>query len=494
MKKNLSLKLTITLLLAVILVIATIIRLYDIGEESLWLDECFTLEYASKPLSLLVETIKKDVHPMGYYLPQHLLINYFGSGELVLRILSVFFGVISVYLTYLLGKKLFSWKEGLLAAFFVAISYTSILYSQEAKMYSLFAALFLLSLYCFIRLLEKASGLNLLLFSISSALLLHTHVIGLVIFLIYIVFYVFLFIFAKKNIEITTSFLKKYTLSPRFFLVLLIVFLLYLPWLKMFASYQLPLLYHFLGAKIIEKLGINLLPIVMVSSLALTFAFLVFLYLIFLGKIDLSKWFGNKRFMQRIFSFFSDEVTLFFLILAFIILDLLLSSYLFSSVSIVRFSFFMLPIGYLILSRNLLLMEKNYLANILFILLVLSASFELYTYYTVDSKEQFREAAQYIQEETSPADVLYLHRAGITRTCFDYYYSGGIEEVRLVIPGSDDQLLIERAFGKEDAYLLLSHNFHTGDYFPSRMNELYQLKSEKRLIGITIYQYAVKKE
>src|SRR3989344_3250422 len=179
MKKNLSLKLTITLLLAVILVIATILRLYDLGEESLWLDECFTLEYASKPLSLLVETIKKDVHPMGYYLPQHLLINYFGSGELVLRILSVFFGVLSVYLTFLLGKKFFSWKEGLLAAFFVAISYTSILYSQEAKMYSMFAAFFLLSFYSLVKFLEKPSYGNLLFFPLSTALLLHTHIIGL---------------------------------------------------------------------------------------------------------------------------------------------------------------------------------------------------------------------------------------------------------------------------------------------------------------------------
>src|SRR3989338_8820386 len=165
-------KLAIVLVLAIILTGAGILRLYDLKEESLWLDECFTLSYSSKPINLLVETLKKDVHPIGYYLPQHLLIDNFGSGEMVLRILSVFFGVLSVYLTYLLARKIFSWKEGLLAAFFMAISYTSILYSQEAKMYGMFAAFFLLSLYSFIIFFEKPSYFNLLFFSISIALLL----------------------------------------------------------------------------------------------------------------------------------------------------------------------------------------------------------------------------------------------------------------------------------------------------------------------------------
>ena len=50
-------------------------------------------------------------------------------------------------------------------------------------------------------------------------------------------------------------------------------------------------------------------------------------------------------------------------------------------------------------------MKKPYLASFLFILLVLSASFELYTYYKIDSKEQFKEAADYIESNASPADV-----------------------------------------------------------------------------------------
>lgn len=481
-------KLTIILVLATILVAAGVLRLYDLGEESLWLDECFTLSYSSRPINLLVEALKKDVHPIGYYLPQHLLIDYFGTGEITLRILSVFFGILSVFLTYVLARKIFSWKEGLLAAFFMAISYTSILYSQEAKMYSMFAAFFLLSLYSFIRFLERPSYRKVLFFSVSLALLLYTHIIGLIILVVYVVFYLFSYVLAKKKLETTKSFFDKYHFSPGLFLVLLIVFLLYLPWFEILVDYQLSLLYHFLETKLIEKVGLNLLPLVVVILILVTFSYFVFLYLILKNKVNLDKFFEKSK---GIFSLFSNDLFLFILTLSFIITDFVVSTYFFSSVSIIRFGFFILPLLYILLSRILLKVKNNNLALFLFMLFLVSASFELYTYYKIDSKEQFREAAQYIQNEASPNEVLFLHRATITKECFDYYYSGQIEEVRLITPRIDDHLLTNKAQGKEYAYLLLSHNKHTKDYFPSRLDSLYKFEDKKEFIGIRIYKYKI---
>lgn len=460
--------------------------MYDLEEESLWLDECFTLDYASKSSAALIDTLKKDVHPIGYYLPQHLLIGYLGASEFSLRLLSVFFGVLSVFLTYILARKLFSWKEGLLASFFVSISYTSTFYSQEAKMYSMFAAFFLLSLFYFVKLLEKPSYLNLLFFSISSALLLHTHIIGIVIFLGYILFYVTTYVLMQKGMFNVST--KKATFSSRFFLAQLIVLILYFLWLKILIIYQLPLLYTFLGAKLIEKLGFNLLPLVVVGAVILVIAYFIVLYLIITDKINLQRIFAI---LKQFFSFFSYEAVLFLLLLLISVVDFIFSTYLFSSVGVIRFCFFILPFLYILLSRVLLRMKSTYLANLLFIFLILSASFELYTYYHVDSKEQFREAADYIETHASAADVLFLHRATITKQCFDYYYSGNVEEVRLIVPGKDDHLLIERASGKKDIYLLLSHNYHTGDYFKSHLDSLYELKEEKKFIGITIYKYDI---
>ena len=482
-------KLLVFWILAIILLGAAALRLYNLEEESLWLDECFTLDYASKSFTALVETLKKDVHPIGYYLPQHLLIDHFGTGEISLRILSVFFGVLSILLTYLLARKLFSWKEGLLAAFFMSISYTSILYSQEAKMYSMFAAFFLLSLITFIRFLERPSYFNSIFFSISMALVLYTHIIGLGVLLMYILFYATSYILREKTNSFH-SFTKKreYSLS-RFYAVLTIIFLLYLPWLKILFFYQLPLLHDFLGMKLIEKTGINLLPVVLIIAVLLCLGYAIFLYLALVGKINLREICG---YLKRISSFCSSEKILFLLMLSFIILDFVLSKYLFSSVSIVRFCFFLLPFLYLTLSRILIQIKRNVLAIILFSLFILSASVELHAYYSFDSKEQFHEAAEYVESHANSADVLFLHRATIAKLCFDYYYSNNVEEVRLINPGLDDYLLLERTSGKENAYLILSHNYHTKDYFKQKLDSLYELTEEQKFIGVTVYKYKVK--
>jgi len=481
-------KLAIVLVLAIILTGAGILRLYDLKEESLWLDECFTLSYSSKPINLLVETLKKDVHPIGYYLPQHLLIDYFGTGEVTLRILSVFLGVLSVFLTHLLARKIFSWKEGLLAAFFMAVSYTSILYSQEAKMYSMFAVFFLLSIISFLRFLEKPSLLNVVFFSLSTALLLYTHIIGVVIVLLYVLYYLTGCVLRKK-VDLIPRFVKEKEFSlSRFCAAAAIIFLLYLPWLKIVVFYQFPLLYNFLGSKLIEKTGLDLLPVVVVGVGLLGVIYVTILYLILRNKINLT---GIKQHFRLAFTFFSNEKVIFLSLLSFLILDFVVSTYLFSSVSIIRFGFFLLPLFYIVFSRILLRLKKSSFATILFILFMVSASLELYMYYTFDSKEQFQEAAEYIEEHASTADVLFLHRATIAKLCFDYYYSGNVEEVRLLKADEDDHLLVERASGKRDAYLILSHNYHTKDYFTQKMSSLYELEEEKKFIGVTIYKYKV---
>lgn len=481
-------KLIITLIFGIILAGAAVLRLYDLGEESLWLDECFTLDYASGSISSLVEKLKVDVHPIGYYLPQHILVNYFGTGEVSLRVLSVFFGILTVFLTYVLARKIFSWKEGLLAALFVAVSYTSIFYSQEAKMYSMFAVFFLLSMISFIRLLEKPSVLNTLFFSVSVALLLYTHIIGLAIFFAYVLYYVTSYILQEK-INLIPSFVKEKKFLPsRFYAALVIIFLLYLPWLKILLFYQLPLLYNFLGSKLIEKTGLNLLPIVVISTLLLLLLYLAALYSVIKNKINLN---SVKERFRLVSVFFSNEKIVFLLLLSLIVLDFALSKYLFSSVSIIRFVFFLLPLFYITLSRILMRMKSNSIAIVLFILLMISASLELYMYYSFDSKEQFREAADYMEINASPADVLFLHRATIAKVCFDYYYSGNAEEVRLIKAGNDDRLLIKRASGKRDAYLILSHNYHTKDYFKQKLDSLYKFVEEKKFIGVTIYKYEV---
>src|SRR4030042_3137818 len=135
----------------IILVVALILRLIALN-QSLWLDEAISVNVA-KTLSyksLILEYSLADFHPPLFYLILRSWIILFGSYEWVVRLPSVIFGIATVYVTYLIGKKLFEDKTALIAATLTATAPLLIYYSQEARMYMLAAFLTSLSVYFFI--------------------------------------------------------------------------------------------------------------------------------------------------------------------------------------------------------------------------------------------------------------------------------------------------------------------------------------------------------
>src|SRR5690606_5647697 len=74
-----------------------------------------------------------DNHPPTYYLLLHHWLKI-GREESWLRLPSVYVSMISLALTYTLGRSLFSRKAGLTAAAFLAVAPLSIWYAQEARM------------------------------------------------------------------------------------------------------------------------------------------------------------------------------------------------------------------------------------------------------------------------------------------------------------------------------------------------------------------------
>lgn len=128
-----------------------IIRLISLN-QSLWLDEATSALVARMPLvDIFTKFLPGDFHPPLYYLILKHWVLFFGSSEMALRIPSVIFGVATVYLVYLIGKKVSGSQVGLIAAILLATSGLGIYYSQEARMYSLAAFLVSLSVYLFLR-------------------------------------------------------------------------------------------------------------------------------------------------------------------------------------------------------------------------------------------------------------------------------------------------------------------------------------------------------
>lgn len=139
-----------------ILAVGLILRLVSL-DQSLWLDEAINV-LAAKSNSfwqILTEYPKFDFHPPGYFLILWGWIRIFGYSEVAVRMPSVIFGVATVWIVFLIGKKLISENLGVLAALILATSPLHIYYSQEARMYSFAAFAVTLNFFLFIKFLKK---------------------------------------------------------------------------------------------------------------------------------------------------------------------------------------------------------------------------------------------------------------------------------------------------------------------------------------------------
>src|SRR5512145_2086406 len=94
-------------LLAIIL-IALALRLTLLGEQSLWYDEGVTWLLAQMPPLALIRWTAADIQPPLYYLLLWVTTRLFGPSEWALRFPSAAFGFMTVPLSYILARRLFS--------------------------------------------------------------------------------------------------------------------------------------------------------------------------------------------------------------------------------------------------------------------------------------------------------------------------------------------------------------------------------------------------
>lgn len=129
---------TTWLVLGLILIVATTVRVYAIGEQSFWLDEAHTAEYARMDVDDLwsFENLYDRANPPGYVLLVKIWWQISKSDEWI-RMLSVLAGVATVAVVFAAGKKVAGTSAGLWAAAFLAIAGFHVRYSQEARAYAL---------------------------------------------------------------------------------------------------------------------------------------------------------------------------------------------------------------------------------------------------------------------------------------------------------------------------------------------------------------------
>lgn len=133
-----------------LLIIGFSIRLYGLGELSLWWDELITGTVVTRiretGLPLQPSGLEYYWRGVAYHYFVVMFTYLFGLTEFAIRFPSVLFGMGIVFLSFLVGKKIDKWV-GLLVLLFMTFSTYNIEYSRFARFYVMNAFLFMLSIF-----------------------------------------------------------------------------------------------------------------------------------------------------------------------------------------------------------------------------------------------------------------------------------------------------------------------------------------------------------
>ena len=121
--------------------LALAIRFFRLGEWSFWADELATLRDAEN-LSAV------RLYPIGYALIGW-VVKIAGVSEFWARFVSALAGAATVPVLYLMGRRLFSGRTGLLAALFLCFSVFHVFFSQFARYYTLLTLFGTLAMWAF---------------------------------------------------------------------------------------------------------------------------------------------------------------------------------------------------------------------------------------------------------------------------------------------------------------------------------------------------------
>ena len=220
------------LLVLLVVLLAAILRLYQLDRESFWFDEAHTYWTIRNSPVDVIKSVIKDVHSPLYFLLLHYWARMLGDTDWAIRLLSAIFGILAIPVVFQIGRLLFNNRFGLMAALFLSVSGFHIQYSQEARPYSLYFFLTSLSV-LFAVLAYKRINYAWIGYILSTVMLLYTHNTAILAVAAVMLFYL-----------VVSWPWKPANLCP-FLLANLAVFIFYTPWISFFVGQSLTVTEHF---------------------------------------------------------------------------------------------------------------------------------------------------------------------------------------------------------------------------------------------------------
>lgn len=472
-------------LLLLIILVGSLLRVPSLGHESLWNDELASWLRSNSPdVGTMLELIRGNVQSPGYEMLLFVVQKYLGDSEFALRFPSAVAGVLAIPMIYLLAAKLYTNREGLIAAALMAVGWCPIYYSQEARCYSFLLLLSILTFHLWISMMrafqkgDSPSYNTMVLYLVAATACAYLHYFGT-------------YLVVLQGLAAGIIFAKKGRALVKITIIYLALALLYLPWL--------PMMLEDLGKKKFwikppEVFSFVSYPrfIFNRSTLLLAVAMGLYVYLL-IRSLKVEE--GSNL---RIDPLSPGVLLALWLIIPF--LGAFTKSIISTSVLIFRNLIISLPPAYLLLSRaitQLPFKARIQMAVVLILMgLFLGDLIFVKHYYSLPHKEQFREAVQYIVER----DVLYENSLIIgcaqRKDFFNYYFSkkGSPARVDLGACRKDrvTKKIIRLVNSEDPSYIWLIWAHKSPD--PELRDFLTQnfiLLKRKRFIGVAVWLFEV---
>ncbi|MFH0861944.1 MAG: glycosyltransferase family 39 protein [Candidatus Altiarchaeota archaeon] len=473
-------------LLILITVLGAVLRLYGLETQSLSNDELGTL-YESSPrtLSQVIGSVRNTYHPPGYVLFMHFALKFIGDSEAALRLPSAIAGILSIPAIFLLGSRLFSHREGLIASALVAFLWFPVYYSQEARSYSILLLLSILTTYLWLPILKSLDADSKIRmpeavgYILAAAASGYTHYYGGI-------------LVSSQGACTVIFFLMRRKALLRILLIYSAIIILFIPWIPMFMAdlnaeriYSTPL----------EKLRLEIFLQIFFNKSPDLWLLVSALYLLLISRIIYGAYKSKAHLNVRKLLMSPDMLVILWLIIPFS--QVYLKSRLENpSLSHYGNLIIILPAAYLLLARAITKLPiSNTSQAIVAIIVVTAFLFNLISdqaYYSRPIKAQFREAAYYLADRDAVYGDSFVVGCSWDKFYFDHYFQkrGSQKRVDVKSCGEDMQKLSKAIADKNPRYVWLIYAHRIPDKTViSRFGAELKLIENKSFIRAGVFLY-----
>jgi uncharacterized membrane protein len=391
--------------LVIITLIGVFLRFYNLGFNSLWLDEASTYGFAIKSFPEIWQaTTAGEFNPPLFYWVEHVMLT-FGNNEVVLRFIPALLGVLTIPLVYFVGKEFLDRNVGIIAAAAFAFSPFLIFYSQEARAYSMMLFFVAFAMIFYLKALKTNDIVSWALFGILSALAFWAHFYA---FTIIAALFIYALAIKIKDIRQGMQGFKMLIIAAVVFVILCLPLIIVTAQLFFVRSSSAPT-FGIQGFGLITETFRQVAGFADIAFIVLFILFVIGIVQAFL--LDKKKgiflvWLTIATFAISYFLSFKIPMQPRYLIFMSIIF--------FVGIAVSYKTFYSL------------VNNRGVVYGVIAVLLIISAPM-LVTYYSGYSKEDWRGFTAQIQQSTSPGDQIILVPGYLSQP-FNYYYSNSTDK------------------------------------------------------------------